>query len=100
MGRGRHSYFIIGCSPAPVRVMAFHCFDKLERVGSEVFLVNNPVMTHDESLYPGYPIFSGNRDQREAANHHVFDHVVEFAQGSSRALSLQHLEIVTMIGSS
>src|SRR5262249_416886 len=74
--------------PALVRIVLFHALERLQRIGSEVLLVNDSVWTNDECHYSSHAVFSGCRSQGKSPDHCTADHEVHFSPGCRWSLSL------------
>src|ERR1700720_1922293 len=87
---------IVGSFPSLIWIVAIHLFKGLQRLRSEVLLINNSVRTDNEGLHSCNAILSRRRRQREPPDHGVSDDEIHLAHRSSRPLPFQHLEIVAM----
>src|SRR5262249_50713352 len=59
--------------------------------------VNNPVVTHDESLYSRFTELGRCRRQRESANHHTFHYKIHLPQRCRRSLSFQNFKKISVV---
>ena len=82
--------------PGLVRVVKLHFLYDFEGIGTQIFLVYDSVVAHDECLHSRHAILGRHGDQREAANHDSLDDIVNFAQRRSWTLTLQNLEVVAV----
>jgi BASS family bile acid:Na+ symporter len=72
------SPIVIRGLPGLVRIIEFHVLNDVERIASQILLVDNPVVANHEGLYAGDAIIGGCGYKCKAANHRSLDHVVEF----------------------
>src|ERR1700758_4303089 len=89
---------VIRGSPCFVRVVELHLPEDFKCVGTRVLLVNNAVKAHDERLHARNPIFRRRSGKSKSSDHRASDDEAHLAKRSSRALSFQNLEVVTVIG--
>src|SRR5437870_12860225 len=87
---------IFGRFPSLIWIVAIHLFKGLQRLRSEVLLIDDAVRTDNESFYSRNSMLSRRCRQGEPADHGAFHDEVHLAHWGSRLLSLQHFEIVAM----
>src|SRR5262249_55492725 len=85
-------------SPGFVRVVELRLPEDFKGVWTQVLLVNNAVKTHEETLHPRDPVFRRRCGKSKPSYHRAFDDEAHLAKRSSRTLSFQNLEVVTVIG--
>src|SRR5215469_14676499 len=83
--------------PGLIGVEELHLLEFIERCRPKIFLVDHPVIAHDERLHSGHPVFSWCSYQSEASDHHASDHEVHFAMRRGRTLPLENLEEITVV---
>src|SRR5947207_826423 len=83
--------------PALVRIETIHALKDLQRLGAEIFFIDHTVLADQERLHAGVPVLGRRSDQREPANHHALDHIIQLAQRRRRSLAFQHFEKVAVI---
>src|SRR4029453_9687374 len=88
---------VVGTMPGLVGIIPLHALECLERIRPEIFFVNHPIWTDHECLHARNAILGRCSSQREPSDHRPFHYEIHFALRSGRSLSLQHLEIITMI---
>src|SRR6476620_5024958 len=88
---------VSGWFPSLVRIIGVHGLKGLEGIWPEIFLIHNAIRADHECLAPRNPTFCRRGHERESANHRSPDDEIGFTAGRSRALLLQHLEIITVI---
>src|SRR5438128_12627159 len=87
---------IIGRFPSLIRIVAIHLFKGLQRLRSEVLLIDDAVRPNNKSLHSRNSMLSWRCRQGEPADHSAFHDEIHLAHWSSWPLSFQHLEIVAM----
>jgi len=84
--------------PGLIGVEKVHFLELVKRLGSQVFLVDNTVVAHDERLHPGDRVFGRGGDESKAPNHHSFYDEVHLTKRRGGPLPFQNLEEVSMVG--
>src|SRR4026209_2275854 len=82
--------------PGRIGVIRGHRFDLRVGVGTEIPLVNDPVLIDDEGHHAGHVVLRWPRDERKSARHSVADHVILRPTGGGGTLRGQYLEVVAV----
>src|SRR5260370_35884233 len=71
-------------APGLLRIVAIHARDDLARIASEVLLVDDAVVVHDERRDPRASVLRRPCDESKSADHLAIDHVVHRAEAGGR----------------
>src|SRR5258708_3361105 len=88
---------VIGGTPGLVGIVSLHVLTNLDRVRSQIPLVNDPVIANHEALDARDTIFDRECHQGKASDHNSLEYVVEFPQLRRRTLPLQYLEVIAVV---
>src|SRR4029077_9845622 len=90
-------HVVLSDFPTLVRIVLIHALECLKGIRSEIFLVHDPIWANDKGHDSSHAILGGRSSEGEPADHRAANHEVHLSHGRRRSLSLEHLEVVTVI---
>src|SRR5438045_2857972 len=83
--------------PGGIRIVAGDTSSSAGSPGTEILLINFPLLVHHKGHDTGLAPFSRPRDQRKASDHISIDHIVVFATGGMLSLACEYFEEVAVV---
>src|SRR4029077_2809687 len=83
--------------PGLLWIVSLHVLGKVERIRTQILLVDDSVVADHERLNSRDPVIGRNRNQCEPADHDSVDHIVELTQRRCRTLPLQNFKEIAMV---